>query len=116
MTDIPNSLPDLVQALRSGALSLTDYLRQLEARIAASEASIEALVPEPGRFDRLRQEAEALRARYPDAEDRPPLFGVPVGVKDILHVDGFVTRAGSKLPAEELQGAESAAVTVLKQV
>ena len=115
MTDIPDSLPHLVQALRSGALSLTDSLRQVEARIAASEPSIEALVPEPGRFDRLRQEAEALLARYPDAEDRPPLFGVPVGVKDILHVEGFVTRAGSKLPPEELQGAESAAVTALKQ-
>jgi Asp-tRNA(Asn)/Glu-tRNA(Gln) amidotransferase A subunit family amidase len=42
------------------------------------------------------------------------LFGVPVGVKDIFHVAGFVTRAGSRLPAELLQGPEAESVARLK--
>jgi Asp-tRNA(Asn)/Glu-tRNA(Gln) amidotransferase A subunit family amidase len=37
-----------------------------------------------------------------------------VGVKDIFHVKGFTTQAGSKLPANELQGDEAASVTQLK--
>ncbi len=115
MTSFPESAPALAAALRSGALPLTAYLAQLEARIAETDPAIKSLMPEPGRFERLRREAEALAARYPNADERPLLFGVPVGIKDILHVDGLVTTAGSRLPPEELQGPESASVTALKQ-
>jgi Asp-tRNA(Asn)/Glu-tRNA(Gln) amidotransferase A subunit family amidase len=38
-----------------------------------------------------------------------------VGVKDIFHVDGFPTHAGSKLPAQDLAGEQAATVTQLKQ-
>src|SRR5687768_9417567 len=115
MRPVPKSLPALVRALKSGELLLLDYLAQLEARAAETDPAIEAMMPEPGRFERLQREAEALLARYPNPAERPALFGVPVGVKDILHVDGLVTRAGSKLPPEELQGPESAVVSALKQ-
>jgi Asp-tRNA(Asn)/Glu-tRNA(Gln) amidotransferase A subunit family amidase len=37
-----------------------------------------------------------------------------VGVKDIFHVDGFATHAGSAVPAEELAGPQAAAVTRLR--
>ena len=43
-----------------------------------------------------------------------PLHGLVVGVKDIFHVDGLRTTAGSALPAEELSGPEAAAVTLLR--
>ena len=64
---------------------------------------------------RLREDAAALERRFPRAEDRPPLYGVLVGVKDIFHVDGFVTRAGSRLPPERLQGPEAECVSRLKR-
>ncbi len=108
------SLPVLAQALRSGELLITDYCSLLESLFAAREPSVLAFVPEDQRFTRLRREAAELEARYPDPAARPPLFGVPVGVKDIFHVAGFTTRAGSKLPPEELQGKEAASVTALK--
>lgn len=108
------SLTDLAQALRSGDLPLPVYLDTLEAYFEAREPAVLAFVPEDGRFDRLRHEAAALLARYPDPAQRPPLFGVPIGVKDIFHVDGFVTHAGSRLPVDELQGPEAASVTVLR--
>jgi Asp-tRNA(Asn)/Glu-tRNA(Gln) amidotransferase A subunit family amidase len=46
--------------------------------------------------------------------DRPTLYGMLIGVKDIFHVEGFVTQAGSHLPSEELQGSEAESVTKLK--
>ena len=77
------------------------------------EAEVQSFLPEPGRWERLATAAEQLAARWPDTARRPPLFGLPVGVKDIFHVDGFATRAGSELPPEELAGPQSEAVTRL---
>ncbi|MCA9960818.1 MAG: amidase [Anaerolineales bacterium] len=108
------SLSHLVEALRTGQKPLAVYLDELEARFAAREAEVLAFVPEDGRFARLRQEAAQLAQTYPDPQQRPPLFGVPVAVKDIFHVDGFVTRAGCRLPAALLQGDESPLVTQLR--
>ncbi|MGH2521587.1 MAG: amidase [Anaerolineales bacterium] len=111
---MPSSLPALASALRLGELRITDYLSELEAQFTAREPGLLSFLPEEGRFARLRREAEALLARYPDPQSCPSLFGVPVGVKDIFHVEGFSTRAGSKLPPEVLQGAEAESVTTLK--
>ena len=113
--NVPASLVTLADSLRSGDLSLLDYLDQLETHFNRREPAVRAFVEEDGRFERLRRQAKALLAQYPAPEQRPPLFGVPVGVKDIFHVDGFVTRAGSRLPPEVLQGAEAASVTLLKR-
>ena len=89
-------------------------LDRLEAHFDAREPEVLAFLPEAGRFDRLRREARALLDRYPQPGARPPLFGVLVGVKDIFHVDGFITRAGSRLPPQVLQGTQAESVTVLK--
>ncbi len=93
---------------------LQTSLDTLETLIEAREPSLHALLPEPGRFDRLRREAAALETRFPDLANRPSLYGTLVAVKDIFHVDGFVTRAGSKLPESLLQGPQAASVTLLK--
>ena len=78
------------------------------------EPAIHAFMPEPQRFARLRAEAAALQIRWPSPADRPPLFGVAVGIKDIMRVDGLPTTAGSQLPPELFQGAESACVSALR--
>ncbi|MCK6585210.1 MAG: amidase [Anaerolineales bacterium] len=95
-------------------MTLPEYLAQVEARFIAREPSVLAFIPEQDRFARLHREADALLSRHPDLVKRPPLYGMLVGVKDIFHVDGFITQAGSKLPPEELQGAEAASVTRLR--
>lgn len=109
------SLPALVEALRSNQLPLLDYLAQLEDHFEQREPAVLAFLPEDGRFTRLRREAATLLEQYPDSKTRPPLFGVPVGVKDIFHVEGFLTRAGSRLPVELLQGTEAESVRQLRQ-
>ncbi|MGQ0601205.1 MAG: amidase [Anaerolineales bacterium] len=110
----PSSLVALVDCLRGGELSLHDYLAQLERRFAERELEVLAFVPEEGRFERLHRQAKELMARFPYPATRPALFGVPVGVKDIFHVSGFTTTAGSKLPPDVLQGPEAASVARLK--
>ncbi len=109
------TLPSLLAALRCQPDALLDYLAWLEEQFDEQEPRIQAFVPEEGRFARLRREADQLRQRHPDPAARPPLFGLPIGVKDIFHVDGFVTRAGSRLPEELWRGPEAACVTALRQ-
>jgi Asp-tRNA(Asn)/Glu-tRNA(Gln) amidotransferase A subunit family amidase len=94
---------------------MPELFSDLEHLFEDREPAIQAFVPEAGRFERLRREATALAAAYPNPADRPPLFGVLVGIKDIFHVAGMETRAGSRLPPDVLQGAEGQAVRALKR-
>lgn len=90
-------------------------LDALEIRFAEREPQVLAFLPEPDRFGRLRAEAAALEARFPVPDARPALFGLPLAVKDIFHVRGFVTRAGSQLSENVLQGEEGDAVAALRR-
>ena len=110
------SLTQLAADLSNGRLPLLTYLDQLEAYFDQREPEVLAFVPENGRFARLRREAQALLAQYPDPARRPPLFGIPIGVKDIFHTAGFVTQAGSRVPASAIQGQEATSVSQLKAV
>lgn len=103
-----------LDALRSGTTSLHDYVNMACDRIDQVDAAVEALLPEPGRRTRLLAEAADLQALYPDPARRPPLYGMLVGVKDIFHVDGFVTRAGSQIPPELFAAAEATCVQQLR--
>lgn len=111
-----NSAPlaDTVRALRDDQHSLSLYLEQMEQRIAAVNPAVEALLPEPDRFIRLRREAQTLRERAGAATPRPSLYGALVGIKDILRVDGFPTQAGSNLPPDRLAGPEAQCVQQLR--
>ncbi|MGH2496305.1 MAG: amidase, partial [Ktedonobacteraceae bacterium] len=99
-------LVETAAALRSGDLDLLAYINALCDRIDAEEPQIQALLPEDDRRARLLADARALQARYPDPASRPPLYGIPVGIKDMFFVDGFPTRCGSLLPPETFQGPE----------
>ncbi|MGM0604853.1 MAG: amidase [Halobacteriota archaeon] len=108
-------LAETVDALRTGRLELNEYIDELEDRAGSVEPEIRSLVPEPDRWDRVRAATADLEDRYPNPADRPPLYGVPIGVKDIFHADGFQTRAGSDLPPETLAGEEAESVRTLRR-
>ncbi|NJN43856.1 MAG: amidase [Anaerolineae bacterium] len=95
-------------------MDLSHRIDALEKLFTAREPEVLAFVPEEGRFDRLRQDAEALENKFPNRDQRPAIYGTLIGVKDIFHVDGFPTRAGSQLPPDILTGPESDAVSRLK--
>ena len=104
----------LAERLRSGQLPVRDYVEACLARIDAYEPVINALLPEPGRRERLLAEAAALEARWPEPEQRPALYGLLFGVKDIFAADGFETRAGSRLPCELFRMPEGPVVRALR--
>lgn len=114
MTQDGYGLYQLAARLRSGKISISDHLSAIETIINGQESEIQALVPEKNRFARLELEARGLEKRFPNAENRPPLYGVPIGVKDIIHAKNFPTRAGSSIPAEILTGPEAKCVTRLR--
>lgn len=114
MSDNPLIQPTL-PSVHHSKLSLSEMLDTYEERFMAIEPHIQSFVPEEKRFERLRKDATDLEQRYPDPASRPPLYGLLVGIKDIFHVDGLVTRAGSQVPSECFAGKEAAVVTQLKQ-
>ena len=89
-----SGLHALAEALRSGAVTPTAYVDEVCARIEQENPRVLALLSEPDRRGRLQQEAFELERLFPDPAARPALYGVPVAVKDIFNVDGFVTRPG----------------------
>lgn len=107
-------LYETVRSIQNGTPSLTDYIHTVCDRIDQVDTKIESLLPESNRRERLLSEASALEERYPDPTHRPPLFGAVVGVKDIFHVDEFVTRAGSTVPPESFAGEEAVCVQQLR--
>ncbi len=110
----PAPLATTAAALRSGTLDLSRYIDELCARIEQMNPQIEAFLPEEDRRARLQQDARLLQARYPDSANRPPLYGIPIGVKDTFRVDGFPTQAGSQLPSDLFAGSEAESVTLLR--
>lgn len=89
-----------------------DFPPSVEARltrVSQLDGHIHALVEEPDRHGRLRREAAALTVGA-------PLHGWLLGVKDILHADGLVTRAGTALPPHLFAGdREAASVAALRR-
>ncbi|MGZ3615931.1 MAG: amidase [Ktedonobacteraceae bacterium] len=110
----PLSLVETSAELRTGMLDLLTYINQLCDIIDDSEPYIQALLPEVGRRTRLLHDAQELQMRFPDPSSRPPLFGIPVAIKDIFRVDGFSTHAGSQLPIELFIGPESDCMHTLR--
>ena len=107
-------LRDLMSGLRNGQVDLLKYLEVLEARFEKIEPMLQSFLPEEGRWERLQTEARDLLKAFPPPGNRPSLFGLVVGIKDIFHVDGFETRAGSRLPPQVLAGGEAKSVQQLK--
>ncbi|MFJ9523423.1 amidase [Kitasatospora sp. NPDC101801] len=91
----------------------TELVEELCARIDRIDPLLHAFTPEPGRYRRLAAEAGELERAY-GGEEHPPLYGVPVGIKDVIHVDGLPTHAGSALPPGVLAGPEATLVRRLR--
>jgi len=109
----PAPLAATANALRSGELDLHAYIDDLCDRIDAVDLQVQAFLPEPARRRRLHAAADELLSDFPDPDERPLLFGIPAGVKDIFHVDGFVTYAGTTVPPERFAGQQAAVVDLL---
>jgi Asp-tRNA(Asn)/Glu-tRNA(Gln) amidotransferase A subunit family amidase len=111
----PAPLAETVAALRNGQRDLHAYIDEICDRIDQIDPQVQAFLPEPERRRRLHADAAALAAQYAESTNRPALFGALVAVKDIFHVDGFTTHAGSTVPPGLFAGSQAAVVTQLRQ-
>jgi Asp-tRNA(Asn)/Glu-tRNA(Gln) amidotransferase A subunit family amidase len=108
-------LSESVHVLRSGKTTVEDFINGICDRIDEADPAVHAFIPEPGRRERLLHDADLLVKKYSGFSEKPPLYGVLVGVKDIFRADGFPTKAGSHLPEKLFEGKESSVVTKLKE-
>ncbi|MFO7896455.1 MAG: amidase [Candidatus Cloacimonadales bacterium] len=112
----PCSLSEILQLLKTGDLLPEELIDLLCDRIEISDAVIRAFLPEEKRRERLQSQLRALKLRWPHPEKRPLLFGVPIGVKDIFCVDGFLTQGGSQLPPHLFHDKQAPVVSQLQSV
>ena len=103
---------DAARHIRDRALSPVALVDALVARIKAVDPRLEAWVhlDEAG----ARATAATLAAEATAGTIRGPLHGVPVGVKDIFHVAGMPTRAGSGAFAHSVPTADATSVARLR--
>jgi len=97
------------------ALTLCKALRLVQERQISSSELRKAVFD---RIDRLNPEMHAfitVLREGPTTGDIPPLFGVPLSVKDLYDTKGIRTTAGAKLHTNRIPEEEAAAVTRLKQ-
>ena len=96
MTELP-SIAKATHAMREGELRPIDLVEHCLARIDELESRLRAwvLVDAEG----ARREAERLGKLRDEEESLGPLFGIPVGIKDIIDVAGWPTKCGSPLCA-----------------
>lgn len=98
-----SAINDATRAHAQG--TFTDYLTTLRERWAGVEPHIHAFIPDDQRETHWKDAANAVTAGA--------LAGVPVGIKDIFHVDGYTTHAGTALPPKLFAGEQAAVVNKL---
>src|SRR3978361_1615590 len=93
----PLGLLDTLRAYREGRATVQDYVASCSERVAALEPRVQAWEC----VDAARAMAEAEERAGGILADLP-LFGIPVGVKDIINTRGIPTRMGSRIYANHV--------------
>jgi amidase len=114
-SNVPSELPVPSQRRKgsSGYYTSADYHALYKSGDLTPLAVVEALMPlirrdaQPAgkhsiafldsQVERVRAAAEASMKRYKDGNPLGPLDGVPVAVKDEVHIEGYRRTLGSKL-------------------
>ena len=109
--DLP-AIPLVVEQIRQGQLTPRQLVDRCLQRIARDEARLHAwvYVDERGAIE----EAERLGELARRGELLGPLHGIPIGVKDIIDVQGLATEAGSPLLAGRIAPQDAPLVARLR--
>jgi Asp-tRNA(Asn)/Glu-tRNA(Gln) amidotransferase A subunit family amidase len=100
------------QQLAAGAVSVTDLAQALLARVDEVDPQVQAWA----HLDRahLLRQAEAADDAHAAGEPEGPLFGLPVGVKDIIDTADLPTEDGTVLHAGRMPRDDAAVVRQLR--
>ena len=109
------ALPSFDLFRQADADTLLRLYRELFRRVAANEGELFVFAEGGFRPKVVLDELDEALRRWPNPADRPPLFGVPVGVKDVFRTNGYAVRCGSLLPSSLFSGDEAPLVTRLRE-
>lgn len=101
---------DLIQRLADGSMTAIDSVDECTAAYSAWEPALHAFAW----FDRDRVRARATDLDRAEHAVRGPLYGIPVGVKDIFDTMGIPTEYGSQVFSGRLPAATALTVSRLE--
>ncbi|MGN7478315.1 Asp-tRNA(Asn)/Glu-tRNA(Gln) amidotransferase subunit GatA [Solibacillus silvestris] len=93
MTVFERTSAQLQQAIKAGELTIADLTKEAFARVEKLDGDVQA-------FLALNKEQATAQAEELDKvpfEERGPLFGMPIGVKDNIVTEGLETTCASKI-------------------
>ena len=108
----PLGLADAARAIAAKQLSPVELLADCKARSDALQPTLNAiLLP---LWDKAAVAAKAAEGEIAASGPRSPLHGLPVGLKDIIDLEGEVTTCHSKILLENRRGSDAAVVAKLR--
>src|SRR5881396_3732164 len=111
------SISELAQLFRSRKLSPVELTKHFLARIDRHNPDLNAyltVTAELALDQAKKAEAELLASRGKSRRDRGPLHGIPVALKDNIHIAGIRTTAGAKFLKEFIPDRDAHVVTKLQ--
>ncbi len=109
----PGGIADLLARIVDKSLSPVDLVQGYLDRISATDHAVEAWREVDG--ERALSEARVREQEAAAGKIRGLLHGIPVGVKDIIDVEGVASQCGSKLRADAaVANADAEVVSALK--
>jgi aspartyl-tRNA(Asn)/glutamyl-tRNA(Gln) amidotransferase subunit A len=100
-------------ALRSGERTATDLVQESLNRAEQEQPRLNAFITLLA--DRAMERAAALDSELARGTDRGPLHGIPVAVKDIVHMRGIRTTSGSRVFENLIADYDATVVARLEQ-
>lgn len=107
------SIQTLAKDIRAGHLTSCDLVEQCLASITERDPVLNAFIAVLA--DDARKQAQEADAAISRGNDRGPLHGIPISLKDIIDVSGTATTAASRVRNGHRATADAAVVTRLRE-
>lgn len=110
---LPPTISEAAAAIRAGKLTSVALVERCLERIDRYDEKIHAwvLVDREGAL----KAADAADRELAGGYDRGPLHGIPIGIKDIIDVEGMPTRCGSPITGPDPVEKDAAVVALLRE-